>query len=563
MVALMLIPAQAANRFGDTYHAIQIEDETGVKVTDITNLFIYLPDTTTNATIYSDKNRQNTITIPMTEASANTTLVDGQVSWWGPDLYDFSMTNGDAVGPMTNSGHAARASNIGRLVFPSYLQSISSTSYTSAQTITMGDGAAWVINAGGASADRITFTPATTSTSAFYVGNASFTSDFNLFGDGGFHVIWDTSENTLELLDNVVFAVGTGDDYTITHNGSTTTVAGAHTVSGVITQTGDMLFDGTAGDISWDASEDTLCALDDGVVGFGNTAAAPDIEMSFDAVDLDVTAAADGTIWKWGNGTNDFDMWWYGSDVGDYMLWDEGAAELTFVDAHAQFNDDGTVTYGTDGDFSVYSDTANTLEFDPGTAGNTIKFGTADTDAVDMIWYGDVSGDTVTFNEELNQVEFEDSELQMMDDTSFQLGDTAGGDASVEYDTTTHNAVLWAGAGHIGVKKIIEVEAATSETVLATESGKVFINTSGAGTATFTLPAAAAGLTFTFIDISIIAGDHIVLQAGSGDAINSGTVAKAYKNTTTARPQAVTLVAVNATSWEVADQVGTWANDNS
>ena len=67
MVALLLGTVQGANRFGDTYHEIQITDENGTVVDDITALYIYLADTTTNATIYMDKERQNTITIPMTE----------------------------------------------------------------------------------------------------------------------------------------------------------------------------------------------------------------------------------------------------------------------------------------------------------------------------------------------------------------------------------------------------------------------------------------------------------------------------------------------------------------
>ena len=181
MVACLLSPAHAANRFGDTYHEIQIIDEEGVKVTDITNLFIYLPDTTTDATIYSDAARQNTITIPMTEASPNTTLVDGKASWWGPDLYDFSMTNGDAVGPRTNAGHAARASNVGRITFPSYLHSISTVSYLDSESVTWGTGGDWVQN-GGFVANTLAFTPlADDSTVNFGTSGTGLNTNFNVY----------------------------------------------------------------------------------------------------------------------------------------------------------------------------------------------------------------------------------------------------------------------------------------------------------------------------------------------------------------------------------------------
>ena len=181
IVTLLIGTVQGANRFGDTFHNVQVVDETGRNVEDITNLFIYLAGTTTNATIYSDKGRQNTITIPMTEASANTTLVDGRFHWWGPDPYDFSMTNGDGVGPMTNAGHADRNGNEGTLVFPAYLQSISSTSYTDAQTITMGTGSDWVFQAGNV-ADQLSFTPASDD-SVFNVGTSGTgaNSSFNVF----------------------------------------------------------------------------------------------------------------------------------------------------------------------------------------------------------------------------------------------------------------------------------------------------------------------------------------------------------------------------------------------
>ena len=45
-------------------------------------------------------------------------------------------------------------------------------------------------------------------------------------------------------------------------------------------------------------------------------------------------------------------------------------------------------------------------KFDPDAAGNEIRFGTANTDAVDITWYSDTSGSTVTFDEENVAVNF-------------------------------------------------------------------------------------------------------------------------------------------------------------
>jgi len=69
----------------------------------------------------------------------------------------------------------------------------------------------------------------------------------DIFFDGataGYDVQWDKSENTLEVLDNAVIAIGTGDDYTLSHNGTTTTLAGAATHTGVQTFSSTAVFSG-------------------------------------------------------------------------------------------------------------------------------------------------------------------------------------------------------------------------------------------------------------------------------------------------------------------------------
>ncbi len=109
-----------------------------------------------------------------------------------------------------------------------------------------------------------------------------------------------------------------------------------------------------------------------------------------------------------------------------------------------------------------------------------------------------------------------------------------------------------------------EIEAAAAETLTAADSGKIFITAAAPGQATvYTLPAAAAGVTFTFVDVSATAGDDLQIQAVGDDTINAGTAAKIYECVTDAIPQATTITAVDATRWEVTSEVGTWANNNS
>jgi hypothetical protein len=47
--------------------------------------------------------------------------------------------------------------------------------------------------------------------------------------------------------------------------------------------------------------------------------------MQWDGTDFDITAAADDSVIKLGNGTNSFDVWTYGNTANVYMLWDASA----------------------------------------------------------------------------------------------------------------------------------------------------------------------------------------------------------------------------------------------
>mgnify|MGYP003132231195 CR=1 FL=1 len=62
------------------------------------------------------------------------------------------------------------------------------------------------------------------------------------------------------------------------------------------------------------------------VLGTGN-----DVRFTWDGTDLDVTAAADDAVIKWGTGTNSFDQWWYGGVAADYILWDASLGDLSFA----------------------------------------------------------------------------------------------------------------------------------------------------------------------------------------------------------------------------------------
>jgi hypothetical protein len=99
--------------------------------------------------------------------------------------------------------------------------------------------------------------------------------------------------------------------------------------------------------------------------------------------------------------------------------------------------------------------------------------------------------------------------------------------------------------------------------ITAAMSGAIITNKDAASSTVLTLPTAAAGLTYTFLDIEAAAGSDLWITASSGDKINGGTAAKSYKCTGDAVKQTVTIVAIDAENWEITAEQGTWSNDNN
>ena len=139
-------------------------------------------------------------------------------------------------------------------------------------------------------------------------------------------------------------------------------------------------------------------------------------------------------------------------------------------------------------------------------------------------------------------------------------------------NTFTGSTVLGAISGVTSLNRPVEATTAETEAVSATESGKAFIQTRSSTTVTYTLPAAAAGLTYTFVcghaDSEILitpaAGDAIVTkihaaQDGTALAPAAGT---GIKNTaaTNVAGDSITLVALDGTTWYGTSIIGLWAS---
>ena len=368
-------------------------------------------------------------------------------------------------------------------------------------------------------------------------------------------------------------------------------------------------------------------ALGDGdAILFGDTLGTGDFSISDQTDVLLITQVADGTgSVAFSADGEGMDVKFYGDTASSFMLWDENGqtnGALVFDAADIALGDGDLLYFGDSIDFSM---TATNTAFTFGSLttdeSGIYSFG-ADTDGDDVkifgattgeYWLWDASADSILpvcgnalytmTDAEANQ--FKVNATGAVAGIAIQLETTSGGihlladhadngditlDAEDDIILTTtgaltitntdaatisgaltvsgatglNGAVLGDGGDSLyGFRKEIEVEAGTSEAVLATDSGKVFVTTAAAGATTYTLPTAVAGYIYTFVDVSATAGDDLIIQAAAGDTINGGTAEKRYQCVTDSVPQSVTLVAVDSEKWVVVAEVGTWANDNS
>ena len=351
---------------GLTYHEIQFVDETGAPVTDISSINIYAPDTTTDATIYMDSALSKAITQSITTDSTNTTFTQGSgtLYWWGPDGYDFTFTNGTNIA--TNAGHRTRTGSEGRLCFPSYLTNITSADYEDGESVSYGSDDDFIAN-GGTTANLLTFTPVTNGTSAILLGTSASCCDVNFSGDtAGRDLMWDATDNRLEFLDLAIFSIGTGNDYYIAHNGTTTTITGAATHASANIFNADVTFNGTY-DVEWDLTRNAMHFLDDAKLELGgDTTAAADVYFAHDGTSLTLYSVAASEPWLIGGATNGFDV--------TYAFETTGTIATSYTGDTMSFSDQISLVFGSNADASIMYDetTDNNLEIVAASVGMSV-----------------------------------------------------------------------------------------------------------------------------------------------------------------------------------------------
>ncbi|MHC4557766.1 MAG: hypothetical protein ACYS80_10740 [Planctomycetota bacterium] len=234
-------------------------------------------------------------------------------------------------------------------------------------------------------------------------------------------------------------------------------------------------------------------------------------------------------------------MAWYNHDGDTWTI---------IMDNDDAFIVTGATTCEFDGDMEIYSTTAQLVIYDSAADPDSEKVVIEAEGEPSITFYG-TDGDADTWSIAI------DGDDQMV---------IAGASGGVNID----GPVEIAGA----LTAVLMTEAVTAETeaVSATESGKVYVQTRTSTTVTFTLPEAAAGLTYTFVcghaDSEILitpqTDDAIVTKthAAEDGAALAPAASTGIKNTaaTNVAGDQITLVALDAVTWYGVAQAGIWAS---
>lgn len=306
-----------------------------------------------------------------------------------------------------------------------------------------------------------------------------------------------------------------GDNWNVAQTGALTCV-GVTTTGNVTVTTSDVTFDDTY-DWMWDTSEDTLVAMDNAVLGFGNTGAAPDVEITWDTDSLNITAAATDTALEIGGTTNGIDIT-YKHETSGTMVWDcDGNVYIDGI--NFRMNDDDDLLFGDSSEFVIQydEDSTDNLTIVAANANDAVQIGDgttatdfivsnattatavihfdddqeewnfgADNTGVDVKFWGDGTGNYIIWDETLDTLVCVDGNIKMDDDAIIYLGTgtnvtTADGDFTINFTDGTPGYLTIAAAANEDVLQIGDGTNATDVLIqnTTTAGADIFWDDSG------------------------------------------------------------------------------------
>ncbi len=271
-------------------------------------------------------------------------------------------------------------------------------------------------------------------------------------GTATYDVHWDANVNTLGFLDDALIGFGnTAADPDIQIYWDRTELAidgkaGNEVINIGKTTTVDVLFNGgNAGrDVLWDASDNSLEFLDLAILSLGTGG---DLETSVSTATITTTLAA-GSDWKivdtdnaaskitFGltTGASGLDIQFNTITAGEDIIFDAGAKTLTLDNVDIILSDDDLIQFGDATDMSIeWVGSSSVLDIDGAVANRNIRYGYGTN--VDVTIYANTTNANIKFDtdDSAKLVTFEDFDLILKDDDILEFGDTAGGDASIQW----------------------------------------------------------------------------------------------------------------------------------
>ena len=224
-----------------------------------------------------------------------------------------------------------------------------------------------------------------------------------------------------------------------------------------------------------------------------------DVQIRWDATDLDILGIADDQVIKIGNGTNSFDVWIYGESANDNVIFDASGKTLKLDGIDLYLEDDDYLIFGDSSDVTMRWINTGGFEVRPAADKADFIFGTTDL-AWDIIWYGDATTNVVTFGAAANAVTFDAVDLLLGDDDILGFGDTtAPGDVYMRWDNTD-----------------FDILPAVDGTIMQFGNGTldfdIIINL---GAASVTFNEGAATVTLDAADLALGDSDHLYLGDSS------------------------------------------------
>ncbi len=326
----------------------------------------------------------------------------------------------------------------------------------------------------------------------------------------------------------------------------------------------------TAGQFRTDYDADFINLTDDMELRLGTGASNDgDIKVSSNSsnvLQIEQVVLDTGTI-EVGVTDRDIPFKWWAETAGDFALFTGDTLQLEDVDI--ALGDGTKILYGDTigtGDFSVESTSAVLTYLQVASDTGEIVYGLSGTD-IPIKWFAETAADWVYFN--VDEVEFEDVILQMMDDTAIEFGD--GDDASIQYDENGTDSLQITGQVS-GLRRVTETVIA-NDTLTTAESGKVFVVLNDTDGISLTLPAVGAGdngVWFTIIDANAVAASDITMEPDTGDSISSGAANEGFSSDGADKiPCVATFIYNHAeTTWyvevkELDTGTAAWAPDGS